>query len=133
MYKTSENPRVGRGPVRRSGPMCLAVVLILVGVGRSAAGEPGRAIVLGEAVPRGSSSRVRIELKANGLFRPALPPDKVTAEARMPKPRSLDVQTRMIFNERVLDLADRGTATGANGAGGPAPGGRGRARKVIRH
>jgi hypothetical protein len=133
MYETSENPRVGRGPGRRSGPMYLALVLILVGAGRSAAGEPGRAIALGEAVPRGRSSRVWIELKASGLFRPALPPGQAVAEARMPKPLSLDVQTRLVFNERVLELAEPASATGTSGVGGPEPRGRGRARKVVRH
>jgi hypothetical protein len=103
-------------------------VLFWIGAGRPAAGQTGRTIDLGESVPRGGSSRVRIEMKASGLFRPALPPGQVANGARMPKPLTLDVETRLVFNERVLEVAG-----GAPGAGPPATDGRGRARKVVRH
>src|SRR5579885_1133695 len=104
MFEAGCNPRWGGGPCRRARPMWGSLALLLVGAGRLAAGEPARAIALREAVPRGRSSRVRIELKAHGLFRPALAPGQVVADARMPKPLSLDVQTRLVFNERVLEV-----------------------------
>jgi hypothetical protein len=112
------------------GLLWASIALLLAGARPLAAGEPARAIILGEAVTRGGSSRVRIELKANGLFRPAPGPGQVVAETRMPKPLSLDVQTRLVFNERVLEL-DEGTP--ATGAGGSGVGRRGRPRKVVRH
>jgi hypothetical protein len=98
-----------------------------------AADEPGTtSVVLNEAMQRGSTSRVRIELKAQGLFRPGLPPGPVSAEARLPKPLVLNVQTRLVFSERVLELGEDETA-GAGRTGEPrAAGGRGRARKVVR-
>jgi hypothetical protein len=50
----------------------------------------------------GQSTRVQIELKAQGLFRPGLPPGDAKAEARMPKPLSLEVETRLVFHERLV-------------------------------
>jgi hypothetical protein len=92
-------------------------------------------IVLREAVPRGGSSQVRIELKAQGLFRPGPEPNKLKDGAKMPKPLSIEVQTRLIFYERVLDLdvIDDAEAikTGKDGASGNRL--RGRPRKVARH
>ena len=71
------------------------------------AAEP---VVLREVLPAGTSTQVRIELKAEGLFRPGLPPSAMSEEARMPKPLALDVKTRLIFRERLLvgpnDLED---------------------------
>jgi hypothetical protein len=104
--------------------------------GRLGWGEAGTSVVLNEAMHRGSSTRVRIELKAEGWFRPGLPPGKVSAEARLPKPLALDVQTRLVFSERVVELGeDQRSGTASNGQ----PGGsanatatRGRARKVVR-
>jgi hypothetical protein len=101
------------------------------------AGEPETSVVLGEAMRRGTTTRVGIELKAQGLFRPGLPPEAVGAEARMPKPLTLDVQTRLVFSERVLELVeDVASAAVRSGAGGavdrPRPGAAGRARKVVR-
>jgi hypothetical protein len=72
-------------------------------------------------------------LKASGLFRPALAPGQVVADARMPKPLSLDVQTRLVFNERVLELDEGAPAAGTEGAGGPAAGRLGPPRKVVRY
>src|SRR5689334_15356489 len=87
----------------------LAVALAVFGSTRPARGESGTSVVLSEAMLRGSTTRVRIELKAQGLFRPGLPPGKVATGARMPQPLALDVQTRLIFSERVLELAEEGT------------------------
>ncbi len=52
----------------------------------------------------GSSTRVQIELKAQGLYRPGLPPASGGDGAQMPKPRQLEVQTRLIFHERVVPV-----------------------------
>ena len=46
---------------------------------------------------------MRIELKAEGLFRPGLPAGSTGGEARLPKPLALDVKTRLVFNERLID------------------------------
>jgi hypothetical protein len=116
----------------------MVVAFGAMGSHRMVAGEPATSLVLGEAVRRGSTARVGIELKAQGLFRPALPPGAVAAETRMPKPLALDVQTRLVFSERVLELVEdarpaamtSGAAAGAHPAGAGASG---RARKVARH
>jgi hypothetical protein len=121
--------RGGRWPLRRPARLAwLGLVLPLVGSGRLAAGEPKGTIVLAEAVTRGAASRVRIELKASGLARPGLPPGKVAANAKMPKPLALEVETRLIFSERVLALTED-----AGPLGGPQVADRGRPRKVVRH
>ena len=75
--------------------MCWLAVWVMPGH----AAEP---VVLREALPAGTSTQVRIDLKAEGLFRPGLPPSAMSEEARMPKPLALDVKTRLIFSERLL-------------------------------
>jgi hypothetical protein len=84
-------------------------------------------------VPRGSSSRVQIDLKAQGLFRPVPEQSKVKDGARMPKPLSIEVQTRLAFYERVLDLEEDAATAGAANASQPENPPRGRPRKVARH
>ena len=127
-----------RGDRRRLAAMGLAIALAAFCGIRLAAGEPETSVVLGEAMRRGSTARVWIELKAQGLFRPGLPPGTLTAEARMPKPLALDVQTRLVYSERVLELVEDevpgALPTGEAGAAPRArPGATGRARKVVRH
>ena len=51
---------------------------------------------------------MRIELKAEGLFRPGLPPSALAEEARLPRPLALEVKTRLAFNERVVKPAPPG-------------------------
>jgi hypothetical protein len=63
----------------------LAMVAAVAGLSRMASGQSATSVMLGEAVRRGSTSRVRVELKAQGLLHPGLPPGKVSAEARLPK------------------------------------------------
>src|SRR5947207_8138095 len=99
----------GRGGRRCRAAMGWAVALAVVGSARFAAGEPGTSVVLNEAMRPGSTTRVRIELKAQGLFRPGLPPGTVAAEAKMPKPLALDVQTRLVFSERVVAVGEGAT------------------------
>jgi hypothetical protein len=90
-------------------------------------------VELREGLAVGTSTQVRIELKADGLFRPGLPPASVTAEAKMPKPLVLDVKSRLVFSERVLK-ADLGAASSLRPgeAASEKKGGPGRAVKVAR-
>ena len=60
------------------------------------------AVSLRESLAAESSTQVRIELRAEGLFRPGLPPSAIAPEAKMPKPLALEVKTRLIFHERIL-------------------------------
>jgi len=78
--------------------------------GSTSLAEP--AVELREALRAGSCTQVRIELKAEGLFRPGLPPSSVAAEAKLPKPLSLDIATRLIFNERILNAASEPDGSG---------------------
>jgi hypothetical protein len=59
-------------------------------------------VVLRESSATDRATGVRIELKADGLFRPGLPPEAMKDEAKMPKPLEIDVQTRLIFRDRLL-------------------------------
>ena len=129
--------RCERGSLRgRGGLGVLAgifVVLFLAGARGLAAGEPSGTIVLGETVARGASSQVRIELKAQGLFRPGTEPSKLKDGAKMPKPLSIEIETRLVFYERVLDVVDDAMAIRTGKEVGPGNPGRGRPRKVVRH
>jgi len=104
--------------VCRLGRLCLSVMSgLLVGLcwvcaGPALADEP---MELRESWSSGTCTQVRIELKAEGLFRPGLSSGALTAEATMPKPLALDVKTRLVFAERLL-------GSGA-APGGPGPGG----------
>jgi hypothetical protein len=73
---------------------------------RAAAAE--ERVELREALAGERCTEVNIELKAEGLFRPGLPPDQMTADAKLPKPLALDVKSRLNFSERILngDQAD---------------------------
>jgi len=92
--------------VRRPGRLCLSaasgflVGLCWMGTGPAFADER---MELRESRSSGSCTQVRIELKAEGLFRPGLSSGALTAEANMPKPLALDVKTRLVFAERMLD------------------------------
>jgi hypothetical protein len=98
------------GSRQGNGRKVLAPLLLLCGVqwllGGAAAEE--ERVELHEATPGGRCTKVNIELKAEGLFRPGLPPDQMTADAKLPKPLALDVKSRLIFSERILngDQAD---------------------------
>ncbi len=120
-----------------------AVALSLVGGARARSlyGEPVRevfaeqAVELREIVKSGSSTRVQIELKAQGLYRPGLPPASGADGAQMPKPRELEVQTRLIFHERIVPvgpdaLVPRSDSRAAKPSNDPPEGG---SLKVVRH
>ena len=75
--------------------------MALPGVPAVTAGE-GSAVEIRETLAPDTCTQVRIELKAEGLFRPGLPPGAMSAEARLPKPLSLDVKSRLFYTERIL-------------------------------
>jgi hypothetical protein len=109
--------------------VALVLMASISGSLRSLAGRVDGPIVLREAVRRGSSTRVGIELKAQGLFRPGLPPSGTSSETRMPKPLALEIQTRLVFIERVIQVGgyDRLKTKVAE------PAAVGRPLKVVRH
>jgi len=67
-----------------------------------AAADEGGSAVLEEALGPGDVTAAQIELKASGLFRPPLPPEEMTPDAKMPKPLDIDIQTRLVYRERLL-------------------------------
>jgi hypothetical protein len=118
----------------------LAVVTILIAAtiwsGRAVGGQAGTAIALRELKRAGTTTRVQTELKAKGLYRPGLPPGGTSGEARMPKPLTVEIDTRFIFDERIVESAAAGMVGAAkvgqvNTAAFPAE--RGRALRAVRH
>ncbi|WP_165251759.1 hypothetical protein [Paludisphaera soli] len=80
----------------------LGVVMALsTWAGGAIAAEEG-AITIAESVSPDAVTAARIELKASGLYRPPLPPDAMTPDAKMPKPLDVDIQTRVVYWERTL-------------------------------
>ncbi len=105
----------GRIHVVRIGKPILCVIsglLVSSHLARSGWALSDEPLELRESLSVGSSTQVRIELKAEGLFRPGLSPGAPQPEATMPKPLALDVQTRLVFNERLLVA---GSAAGNSG------------------
>jgi len=91
--------RLGKSPV----PVWM-LTLTIAGSFRTAGGEAGGPLVLREETRGGGTTRVQIELKAQGLFRPGLPPGGASAETTMPKPLGLEIQTRLVFSERIVEV-----------------------------
>jgi hypothetical protein len=81
------------------GPL---IALVLLGAG------PEPAVALREAARVGASTRNLVALKAEGLYRPAPAPGESREKA--PKPLALKVETRLDFEERVLELDPAGAA-----------------------
>ncbi len=105
----------------------------LAQAGPAVADEPTE---LRELLSVGSCTQVRIELKAEGLFRPGLSSGALRAEATMPKPLALDVQTRLVFAERLItSKAASGGPGGSRRQSGSAshasPGSRGKAVRWV--
>jgi hypothetical protein len=96
---------------------------VLVGVWAAVlgSGERIRADELRETLAKRASTQVRIELKAEGLFRPGLPPDALTEEAKLPKPLALDVKTRLVFHERIVGPGEPARQAARGSATGPGP------------
>jgi hypothetical protein len=88
--------------------LCSFLNLAAVASARGAGDEPAARVVLVERVATGGATRVRIELKADGLYRPGLPPVGATKEAQMPKPRAIQIQTRLVFDERMVQAGRDG-------------------------
>src|SRR4051794_32064895 len=96
--------------------VALYCCIIAVNLGfASVLADSESAIVLRERGREDSCTQVRIELKAEGLFRPGLPAGSTGVEVRMPKPLALDVKTRLVFIERLLD-DKAGSETGQGAA-----------------
>jgi hypothetical protein len=118
----------------------LTVLLILmVGLavaGRAAGARGGVAVTLREVRQAGITTRVQTELKAKGLYRPGLPPADGSGEARMPKPLAVEIETRFVFNERLVEIKPDGLA-GATRARRPDSASRvadgGPALRAVRH
>ena len=88
-----------------------ASFILLMGWAASVAGGVDRAaITLREARRNGTSTRVQTELKAKGLYRPGLPPGDAAALGKMPKPLQVEIETRFVFNERLVANNQRGTS-----------------------
>ncbi len=83
--------------------MIACLVLATAGAMFGAAADDEAALTLQERSGPDLATAVQIELKANGLYRPGLPADAMTSEAKMPKPLDIQIQTRLIFRERLLD------------------------------
>jgi hypothetical protein len=103
--------------------MQLAVVCLVTAIAAALTAPPpgaaGDAPLILREVPRaGDSARVQIELKARGLYRPGLPP-QAKSEARMPKPLSMQIETRLVFNERIVWVDRAGRLAAAGRAGDP--------------
>src|SRR5690242_16557422 len=65
-------------------------------------------VPLREATTVGAATRVVVELKAEGVSRPAAPPNQ--GGAKEIRPLALRVETRFAFDERVLKVDRRGEA-----------------------
>ncbi len=98
---------MGRSVSRRRGIYTglLLSILLVSSAGGLRADDDAPKILLRETLEAGNTTRAQIELKAQGLFRPGLPPGGASANARMPKPLSLEVQTRLVFHERLVRSA----------------------------
>ena len=96
-----------RGCGRSAGTLAVATILIAgdrLASAERRGREAGTAIALRELNRAGSTTRVQTELKAKGLYRPGLPPGGASGEAKMPKPLSVEIETRFIFHERIVEI-----------------------------
>jgi hypothetical protein len=113
-----------------------ASFILLMGWAASVAGgvDPA-AITLCEAKRNGASTRVQTELKAKGLYRPGLPPGDASALGKMPKPLQVEIETRFVFNERLVAIDPAGTVGSVSidhVSGADQPGNR-EAQRAVRH
>jgi hypothetical protein len=123
----------GRAGGQAAVLVCMQVLALPVSAAGARAGAP---VTLRESNRPGTATRVQTELKAKGLYRPGLPPRDSSGQPRMPKPLSIEIETRFVFDERIL-APDRNAATGPTRTGqvqavayDPQAG---RARRVVRH
>ncbi len=92
--------RLAAGP----WPVAAAWAALVLGASAARGDDP---VALVEKVGPAATTAARIELKASGLYRPPLPPDATAAEARMPKPLDVEIETRIIYRERLLAGPER--------------------------
>jgi hypothetical protein len=85
------------------------LVLLATWLGQPSVSKAETLVRLQEEVKEGACSRVQIELKADGFFQRGLPPGEATEGAKLPKPLSLDVKTRLVFLERVIRVQPAGS------------------------
>jgi hypothetical protein len=89
-----------------AGLTCCAIGLAVLGVGAGADRAADEKVALRESSPAGSTTRVVVALKAEGLYQPAPPPGAGKDDS--PKSLALRVATRLAFAERVpKEGADR--------------------------
>ena len=81
-----------------------AIGLALLVIGAA----PAPAVTLRQKARVGETTRGLIELKAEGLYRPAAAPGET--KEKSPKPLALKVETRLDYDERVLAIDTKGTA-----------------------
>ncbi len=121
---------------------CVLAICLILAVSsscwlRANAGEGGPPVLLRERPALGDSTRVQIELKADGLYRPGLPPGEPSGEARMPKPLSVQIETRFAFHERLVEVGPNRTAAAAassrDGTAGDRAAGAGFRLAAVRH
>lgn len=100
----------GCGAGELAGKIVVVAILIATTTwsGRAVKGQTGTAIALRELKRGGTTTRVQTELKAKGLYRPGLPPGGTSGEARMPKPLTVEIDTRFIFHERIVENDGKG-------------------------
>jgi hypothetical protein len=83
------------------------VALVLLGAGVSVLGAEEK-VALRPLAKGGETARVRVALKAEGLYRPGPPPGAAAKKAEPAKPLALRVETRLDFVERVVKVDERG-------------------------
>ncbi len=114
----------------------LVLSLSTVTAVHSAGDEPPARVVLTERMDAGATIRVRIELKAQGLYRPGLPPGGAATEKKMPKPRAIQIETRLVFDERIVEAGLDGKVYLASSrqlpGSGAEPSARARSWKAVR-
>jgi hypothetical protein len=100
---------------KSAGDIAVATILIVAATwsSRAVGGQAGTAIALRELQRDGTTTRVQTELKAKGLYRPGLPPSGASGESRMPKPLTVEIDTRFIFHERIVESVGEGMAGAA--------------------
>ncbi len=113
--------------------VAILIIAVIAGVDEAAAEPKGPPITLRESNPAGTTTRVQTELKAKGLYRPGLPPGDTSREARMPKPLSVEIDTRFMFNERLVPSGGLGTAKVGQRANPVSPIENGQTMRAVRH
>jgi hypothetical protein len=78
----------------------VAILASLILGGPAARGD--EVVALEERLGPEATTAARIDLKASGLYRPPLPPDSTGPDVKMPKPLDVEIETRVVYRERLL-------------------------------